>query len=77
MTEVTKYPTEVLDNTDGWSDPTYGLNAHDGLCTTKNVSSGNSKKLKVGTFGFAIPAGSTISKVYVGFHAFRNAGVYQ
>jgi len=76
MTEVTKYPTEVLDNSDGWTNPTYGLNAHDGLCTTKNVSSGNSKKLKVGTFGFAIPAGSTINHVYIGFHAFHYSGVY-
>jgi len=69
-----KYPTEVGENTDSWTNPENMLNAGDGVCGYKITGALDwNLKCYLKTYGFSIPAGSTITKLTLGTKGCRNA----
>ena len=76
MTIVTKNPTAWSNNTGVWTNPAYALGVHDGLCASKGTSVPGLYTFQVKTFGFNIPAGSTINSVTLGFHSARGHSYY-
>jgi hypothetical protein len=60
---VTKLPTAVSD-LDAWTDPD-NVKADDGVCASKTTSTNGTYTLACSGYGFAIPAGSTITKIRI------------
>ena len=76
MTVVRKYPTAYT-NTDSWANPDYLLGASDGLCGSKSGVAWQTYLCYLRTYGFAIPVGSTINSVKIGFKsAYEHVTVY-
>ena len=76
MTVVRKYPTAYT-NTDSWTNPAYLLGASDALCGSKSGVAYNTYICYLKTYGFAIPVGSTINSVKIGFKsAYEHALVF-
>jgi len=66
MVVVRKYPTAYT-NTDSWVDPANLLGASDGNCGSKSGAVWQTYLCYLKTYGFAIPVGSTINSVKIGF----------
>jgi len=67
--EVTKYPTVYEIVGVAWTTPENILGPPDGLCAyNSRAGSKDNEYIKVSGFGFELPPGSVIDKVYVGSH---------
>lgn len=67
MTEIKKYAGAVDDVGAAWGDEANTTGVDDGSCGYV-AGCGEANRLEMSSYGFNIPAGSTIDNVYVGFH---------
>lgn len=76
MVVVTKNPTAYSVLSCTWVNPEYALGGHDGNCAYTNRLTYGKCALQVSSFGFAIPAGSTLNSVKFGYHAAKPNNQY-
>jgi hypothetical protein len=75
MVEIIKNAAQWRNNTGAWVNPADACGAQNGVCAYKITSTVGTYDCELYDYGFAIPVGSTIDHVYIGFHSVSGSNV--